>query len=68
MHGLLMIIDLLLCMISDLLHANPNRRKSASVDKGRDLIASHHSEFIVFARNDLSFPTDGAKLLEQFSV
>jgi hypothetical protein len=38
-HELLMIIDLKLFLISDLFPANPNLRKSASVDKGHDLIS-----------------------------
>jgi hypothetical protein len=45
-HELLMIIDLKLFLISDMLPANLNLPKSASVDKGRDLIASHHFRFI----------------------
>jgi hypothetical protein len=56
--------------VSDLLHVSPDPCESAFVDERHDLIVSHHSEFIYlfFARNNLSFPTDGAKLLEQFSV
>jgi len=60
------------CLNLDFMHVSPDPCESTSVDERRDLIVRHHSEFFFFffffRKKRFVVPTDGAKLLIQFSA